>query len=419
MLLFYDGQCSLCRTLAQRIHFESDKEVGIHPLSSSKAQKVLDTHYPEGWEHDFYVVDDNWCRKGARALPRLTKAVGFGTMMSMLAEYGRTKLAPKAQTCVSNGNGQADASKRNFLKAAALAPVMLGLSKMSRHDLTDHPMEGFQIHVAEVEDLGAGEFRVDTYACPQCQRSAEPMRDVPQGASAHLIERETLADGVLREMVTTGQSAPRFVSQKIRYEKQIPSNGSVRKQVVQVHGGMVDHPEFQLAVNLGQGGAIGLAGMARHHLPLPVLDQVVLKTTGTDARTHLRALQEGVRGLLGLHEENGLTSLAAVYRQVLAALEVLPARFDDGVLQEILPSRNQLVLTSMPEMLRFAGMPATVRDFQMATASQVVVDEEPCDCSCSCSACCGCGCTLGICVGPLPCDCDCCLGCGCGCGCCV
>lgn len=418
MLLLYDGHCSVCRTLAQKIHFESDKDVDIRSLSSADAHEALEPHYPDGWDHDFYVIDNGSCRKGVRALPKLTKKVGLGTMTSLMAEYGRARLAPKASTCAQE-NGHADASKRNFLKAAALAPVMLGLSKMSRHDLTDTPTDGFQVHVAEVEDLGNGELRVDTYACSQCRKTPSNLKDVPEGASASLIERETLADDTLGELATVGGAAPRYAIQKVRYEKRTPVNGSLQTRVIQVHGGMVEHPEFQLSVSLGQGGTVGLAGMARHHLPVPVLDQVVLKSTGTDAATHLKALQEGVRGLVQLHERKGSKALVQVYRQVLATLEALPNRYDDTVLQEILPTQNQFVLTSMPEMLRFVGLPGNVKDFQIASSNQEVAVDSACDCSCSCSACCGCGCTAGICVGPLPCDCDCCLGCGCGCGCCV
>ena len=75
MLLLYDAKCPVCRNLAQRIHFVTEKKVEIRSLSTPEAHTVLEKFYPEGWPHDFYVVENGSCKRGVRALPKLLKSV--------------------------------------------------------------------------------------------------------------------------------------------------------------------------------------------------------------------------------------------------------------------------------------------------------------------------------------------------------
>lgn len=409
MLLLYDGKCTVCRNLAQKIHFMSEREVEIRALSTPEAQQVLDDHYPDGWEHDFYVVDDGTARRGARALTRLTGALGVKNMTSVLAEFGYMKLAPKAQASCSG----VERSKRNALKVAALSPLLLGFSKLR----TDGPFTGddgvgFSVNVAEVDKLGYGEFRARAYNCPECVGQPKAMQGLSQGAEAHMIEDRMLSDRPFPALAARGDT-PTLKVKRVKFEKTTPQNGSLVRSVRSGYTSLFDHPRYGMALNFGRRDDVtSLAGMVHHDLPYTEVDWVVFKTDIDDAASHFRAYAEGLRSLAGLHRRKGQTDMAALYRQMAEALGTLAEPFTDIVGEPLLTNTNELLVTSMPEALRFVSLPAGLKaDAAVAAAG--------CDCSCSCNVCCACGCGIGICITNIPCFCDCCISCGCGCGCCL
>jgi hypothetical protein len=104
--------------------------------------------------------------------------------------------------------------------------------------------------------------------------------------------------------------------------------------------------------------------------------------------------------------------MAVLYRQVAESLGAIAGPFTDAIGEPLLTNTNELLVTSMPEALRFVNLPAHLKSTQVQAAAG-------CDCSCSCNVCCGCGCGIGICFTNIPCFCDCCISCGCGCGCCL
>lgn len=141
--------------------------------------------------------------------------------------------------------------------------------------------------------------------------------------------------------------------------------------------------------------------MIQHDLPLPALDGVVFKTLAADAASHFAAYAEGVRALAELYTDKGRTPLAQLYRQIGEGLAAIGAPFTDAVGEPLVTNTNELLITSMPEALRFARLPKELNVSQEAAAG--------CDCSCDCNLCCGCGCSLGICLTEIPCFCDCCV----------
>ena len=412
MLLFYDSKCSICRTLAYKLHFLTGKNLEIQSLYSPEAEETLSRYYPNGWEHDFYIVHNDSCRKGLRALPSLMRSVGFKRMASLASEYGSYKLAP---TTCSHANGEGLVHpKRNFLKLAAMTPLLYGFSRVRLENPLDSekPVEGFGIHVAEVEKVGPDEFQVRAYRCAKCHRPPVPEKGLPPGAAKRLLDRTTLAEDSIDGFSTKAQGLANFRIQRIEYERDLPKNGTLVTERRLIRSAMLDHPLYNLSVNISESGERMLAGMARHDLPIPMLDYVIFRpAVEEDAATHLAAYEAGLLELAKLHRREERKALAHTYAEMAKGFSELAQRFDNGKAELLWPAENEIIVTSMPELLRFVQRPDHLQK-QEAVAG--------CDCSCSCAACCGCGCSLGICVEPFsPCGCDCCLACGCGCGCCL
>lgn len=416
MLLVYDSKCGICRNLAQKVHAMSDQRIEIQPLSSPEAHRVLSKFYPDGWAHDFYVVRNDKCRKGIMALPRLMKDVGVRNMASLMAEYGSLRFKANA---AANGNGNgAQRSKRDLLKFAALSPLMLAFSKPERSGAgsEDSQPGRLKIHVAEVERLGAGQFKVRAYRCDDCLKQPEKMTGVPQGSAAHPIENKMLTEGPVSGLeLLKGQSAS-YKIKRVRYERESVRNGSVSRDMKTIHSSMLEHSRYNLVLSFGEGFRTTAAGMAQHDLPIPALDYVIMKgDPAADAVEHFAAYAAGVRELARLHEREGRGELARVYRDMARGLGISGERFEKQVGRSILPGRNEFVITSMPEVMKFVQKPAHLKVTQ-----EDDVTEAACTCECSCGVCCGCGCSLGFCLEPVsPCGCDCCIACGCGCGCCL
>jgi hypothetical protein len=408
-LLLYDSKCSLCRSLAYKIHFFAENGVQIVPLSSPEAHEVLNRFYPDGWPHDFYVVQNDTCRRGVRALPALFGLLGPRRTAAIMAEYGYLQLSKaKPQTC-GNAALEGIPSKRNFLKLAALSPLLYGFSRFRGEDPIESPrgglIKGFQVNVAEVERNG-DKFSVRAYECDNCKRrEAFKGRKVMTGMSAHLIENATLREQAVPHLAVNGSAVPHLKVKRVETETQSSSGASKRQTV---YAGLLDHPSYGLSVSAGDTQKSSVAAMARHDVPLPVLDFVIFRTEGDDSDGYFAAYARGVEELERLHAGQGRREMVQAYREIRKGLLSLQGPFRDAVGGSLLPTRNELLLTSMPEALKFYRSPVRAN-----------AEAGPCDCSCSCATCCGCGCTLGVCISPLPCDCDCCIGCGCGCGCCA
>jgi hypothetical protein len=410
MLLLYDAKCSLCRTLAQKIHFVTEKKVEILSLSAPKAATVLEKFYPEGWPHDFYVVENGSCRRGVRALPKLLRSVGVKHMAGILSEFGQYKLSPRS--CAQGNGDTAQISKRNMLKLAALSPLLYGFSKVKGEDPFEKPLDGFLVNVAEVEKHGVDEFRAHAYRCENCQRIPKKLAGAAPRSQMHMIEDSVLAEDAVQRLATKAGGAS-FKVKRIQFARETEGNGKTSRVVRSLHTALLDHPRFGISMNFGQSEVTSLAAMATHDLPATVLDWVVFRTEAEDASAHFAAYAEGVRALAQLHDRKGRTELSDVYLQIAEGFAEMPARFEKVVGSNLAPLRNELIITSMPEALRFVQFPPDLKraDLKAAAAG--------CDCSCSCNACCACGCGLGICLTPFPCFCDCCISCGCGCGCCL
>lgn len=167
MLLIYDHKCSICRKLAYNIYINSNKAINIQALSNPDTADILGRFYPDGWPHDFYIVDGDTCRRGVRGLIKLYKSVGPKQTLGILSEYASFKLRPKyAQV--------PQASRRNMLRSMALAPLAAGFSKFALAEpATSTPDGAFRINIARTQPGGGSNgWSASASKCDECIRSS-------------------------------------------------------------------------------------------------------------------------------------------------------------------------------------------------------------------------------------------------------
>src|SRR6266571_4230550 len=418
MLLLYDHKCTFCRNLAYKIHLSTAKTVDIRALSDPEAARILEKFYPEGWSHDFYIVENGACRKGLRALPKLLKTLGPARFGSALAEYLTFKLSQTSCELRHDGHG-VQVSKRNLLKYAAMTPVLYGAAKLPK---LEEPFRespgGILVHIAEVDPRGSRDYAARAYRCDQCLRPTSHYGVAPAGSKTRTLEESVLREATVRSssLNGSGTASPRVRQSVIESERSV--DGQVLRRTMTMHNGLLDDPRYNVSINVGYGPvttaartaqAASLAGMIGYDLPVPVADFVVYHgAEGEDVARHLNAYVAGIRELSRLHAEEGRTELARLYGQIESGVGLVASAFDEAVPERRVPIKNKLTISPMPEVLRYVELPSNL---------DVRVQGCTCSCSCCCGCCCGCGCgcALGFCLPPGICTC--CCGCVCGCGC--
>ena len=419
MLLLYDHKCNLCRNLAYKIHITTEKKVEIKALSDPEAVEVLKKFYPDGWSHDFYVVENGVCRKGMRGLTKLMKSLGVRGMAGLLSEYSAFKIAKSAHAATANGH---QPSRRTMMKYAALAPVVTGLSKLSLADPFKSAAGDFSVHIAQVsEGNGEGDWVSNAWRCEQC------LAATPKFGQGNLDTKQSSVDTVL-----TDTSAPLLfdghASANIKVIKKVLTTDTVKDgvplhRVMDIYSVLLDHPRFTIAFNIGngpvtsptRGAEVGtsVAVMINHDLPVPNIDFIAIENNDYvyNCAKYPDAFRSGIQALANLHGKGGSNALHRVYKGIADSMDLMKAEVAKAVPVTLLPIHSKVVITSLPELMKFTSIPSTV-NFGAALVG--------CDCSlsccCGCGACLGCGCTLGLCLPPPLCFCSACLGCGCGCG---
>lgn len=178
----------------------------------------------------------------------------------------------------------------------------------------------------------------------------------------------------------------------------------------------LEHSRYWIAINVGKGPvktdqgvitATTVAVMIGHDLPLPIIDFVMTEDAQSEAMSsYFDSYRSGLQALRSLHLQNGSTALAALYQGIDGGLALLKSQWQEVVPEDPIPVYSKLVVTSMPEQMKFVQMPASV-------------GASPAGCGCSVNCCCGYGCCLACGCG-LVCTCDCgpCCEPACGCGAC-
>jgi hypothetical protein len=232
-----------------------------------------------------------------------------------------------------------------------------------------------------------------------------------------------------------------FVLRRTSLQGERLRDGVAEAGSLDFYGLGVDHGRYNISLNIGSrtNGAHGedraataLAGMIRHDTAVPLIDFIVFAgDEQADAAIHLAGHLEGVRALRRFHADANRRRIANLYAEFEAGFATALEIFNRHVTEHLIPVQSKIVVTSMPELLKFVDLRSEIAGLRNRipasdTFAPLVMNSEPlqegpCDCNCSCDICCGCGCGCGAgtCGLGCGCSCGCCAECSCGCGCCL
>lgn len=449
-IVVYDAKCGSCSQLARKIQFSSRGRLEIGALSDPKVTALLSQHYPKGWDHSFYLVSQEFARKGARLIPGLLRAVGFRKFMLLAAEY--VTLARTMQQCRRRALGEAqrgadvtgesvplplltpqDPRRRSFLKAAALSPLVIPAARLPR--IADPLQENsavFLVNVAEVSPNGSG-FSVRAWECQEClvrdgqQKLAQAIGDRP-AAQVLSENRVTLLDRPVPIPAPAGFATPSLRIDRVEREVEAKdASGTTFRGSMTSDSVLFEQGRYHLSLNMGRGRvsdgtdateSVSMAGMVGHDVALPVVDFVVSHGKGEDNPSRfLSAYQAGVQELGRMHARANREPLSTLYSEIGNGLATIASTIGT-VGRAGAPAQNQLVLTQTVDMLRFVTLPPGVQPGpRRGDGISIMSCSCSCGCCCGCCSACGCGCSLGFCFPPGICTCCCGTNCGCGCGC--
>lgn len=417
MLLLYDHKCNLCRDLAYKIHINTRKEVAIKSLSDPETLEILHRFYPAGWSHDFYVIDEDVCAKGVRALTKLLRPLGARGMIELLSEYSAFKLSRKTTARQRNGH---QASRRKMLKYAALAPVISGLSKLSLADPYTSTSEDFRVHIARVTANGSTGWNTECWRCEECIQSTPTFKqgrmDVKQSGRITVLKDTSSAfvssAGVANLKIIKTDLTAEVFRDKVPVERDMT-----------IYAAILDHSRFKISFNVGNGPvktttgdldkATTVSALITHDLPIANVDVIGFESSyQLNATYYPEAYTEGIKSLAGLHQKNGSNSLSRLYGEIAASMSIVKSELSNVVPDDFVPIHSKGIITSLPQLMKFVDVPSSLVHFGNTI-------QGGCDagCKCNCSACCGCGCGFGLelCTDGDPCGCGCCIGCACDC----
>lgn len=452
MLLIYDSTCSLCKSLAFKVHLLTSGDVGITALATAEAQATLDEYYPGGWDWDFYVVDKGRPFKGLRGLPRLLPRIGIRNLMGLLKEYGTYKKNPSL--C---GSHRLVPSRRAALKATVLAPMYLAFAKLpaEAHAAPVLAMSGDSGLLINVAEILNGEARA--YECKECVRGSRPPQRSSGTATRTSVEQLS-TESLLESSFVVGRTgdAATYGLRRSEFALRGPGQEASSEFLVQAstYSAWLIHPRFDISIGCAQDTRATMGGMIRHDVPSAVLDYVIVRDDQIPFHRFVHGYADGIKALGALHARQGRTALAELYEDIAEGVSRLARSCEEAISEQLFPVNNQLILTSMSELLAFASLPpelAVIADSRAdrkrpqsaansrnvalsgeavaggaaGVTSSATQDFDPefttnsCGwgCCCGCGMCVGCGCGIGICAPPAPCTCSACPAvCGCGCG---
>lgn len=304
-----------------------------------------------------------------------------------------------------------DWERRTFLgRALGALGGWIALTVPPESPLFKNPSEygapgDFHVNISEIKRIKHGWYIAKAWQCKECLRATIHGESSRPQSEVHLIREE-----ILRNEVHQDGEVPSFQIKRLTLQIKSGQNGKLNEMTI--YSLALHHPQYHIGINIGQHQVNTLAGMIGHRLPAPVVDIMIYRMDGVDLVEHLEAYITGIRELRNLHAGNNRAELAQLYKQIEEGLAITLMKTRETIREQIPLARNQLILTSMPESLKFVQLPSDLLPPRVQGCGC------SCNCCCGCGLCCGCGCTLGLCAPPGICGCGCCSGCGCGCGCC-
>lgn len=428
-MLLYDAKCGLCKSLALEVRSYARKPIELVALSDPEASRILSEFYPDGWSHDFYVVEDGTCRKGARALPKLARIVGARRFASLVGDYATYKR--HSEECgqgadhepnVDHGNHEnpTGVSRRSFTSmmgagAFSLAAPLSRLTSNDERPFGNNPPKDLSVHVAEVTPDGNGGFGVSLQRRPDLVLSEKPTTDVSaedrkdNNRTVHAREKSTLAEGALN----SGASFQiRKVVNEVEFENPDPKSqtamraqgGDDHSAQLTTYGVASDHQRFTASIHAGRGPVISAAGeptemttmtgTIEHDIAQPVIDFVWVDAEDLTLSAHVDAYAIGVGALRQFYSDHRNADLTSLYDDIEGRLQELQENIDASIdEQQLVPASNQIAISGLPGFQQFAKPPEE---------SQPIV-QNGLTCSWGCALdtwCCGIGPGCGICESP-------------------
>ena len=426
------------------------------PLMAAEGKAVLDELYPTGWKWDFYLVSGGRSRRGMWALPGLTRVLGVRNVLSLMRDYAvsyvRAGSSPRCGVAAVNPE-----SRRAAIKAALLLPFFTGLSRLPISTRPSAPSRGGSklVHIARISNSAS----IDVEQCDACvEQEISPGIALPKEASApptptpvvkrsfEQRSREPLLDRTAA--LFPSEDPVRIVLERVSYELvRHDATGPVSEADLSLFSGGVVDPAFNLSLTVADDGATSIGGICRHNVPGFTIDYLVWTGPAASSGTIAAGYGAALRRLATVHSGAGRVDLGTSYERMAAALTQLSAHLDELVPVAFAPLRNELIVTSMPDLMRSVSLPDDLpipRRPQAGTQSTLaalppsgeddviggpyVAPEPPrgtdfacsfgCSCDCFASACLSCGCGFQFCVPAVPiCSCGTCFsvfGCSCG-----
>lgn len=448
--LLYDAKCQICRNLALKVQTHARKPLSIVALSDPEASRMLEKFYPDGWDHNFYLLENGSCHKGIAAVPKLVRKLGAKKFGSLFAEYASFRIARK--TCDvkakdhdhgSNGNGhhQDVPTRRRVLAYAAAAPL-LALSKVPKlsdpFDLGNpgpQKLPDLAVNLAVVWRDGSGHVHTRVQSLNHAVRSESGF--TKKSTNSKIVGRD---QKVLEQSPDFGHDSPVGTQAKgpqfaLRFSH-MDVDAEGEKRFMDTWGYAADHGRYSVTLNLGNSTvgtprgtevAATMSGMIRHDMALPLVD-VVAYLGVEDALTQMQGYVAGVRALRDFHAQAGRSRVAELYASVEESVASAVEVYRRNVAEPLSPVKSKLVISSMPELMQFVDVKSELARIRQEIMSSRIAPNAAgdlsadataggCDCSCSCDCCCGCGCGCGCGFCGCMCICECCCSCGCSCGC--
>lgn len=458
-ILLYDAKCELCKGLALEVRSFARKPIELVALSDPEANRILSEFYPEGWSHDFYVVGNGTCRKGARALPKLARIVGVRRFASLVGDYATYKRhsgecgqesehdhEQERNVDHEDHENNIDVSRRSFTSmmgagAFSLAAPLSKLTSENKRPFGNKPPKDLNVHVATVRPDGQGGFETDVERSQELVRKkAWQDEDEDEGTNKQPVDMETVSETELRDTATfqlertVNSITPINVNEEER--EAIQASGADTDDIgrATAYSLMSERSRYDLSLNLGRGPFVTpdgptvgttMSGQINHDVAQSVVDFVKFESGGPeDLATHLDGYAAGFQALQVFHSKRDNAKMAGVYEDISAGLLEIKPEVVASVDEQVAPVQNIIGVSSVPYWTRYVESPTTYSSGAYQTEK---IHGYACGCPqcCAVGCCigCKCGCGIGICVciPPWFCGCCCCAvscGGGCSCACC-
>lgn len=451
-VLLYDAMCGMCRTLAYKFRESAKEDVEIVALSSPKAEQILGEFYPNGWEHDYYLVSDGTCRKGIRALPHVGKIAGVRNSGALIKEYASHTLQSsqcdecdqdhdhsEQQSGADNGSIGSAVSRRTFagMLSAAAVPLspLSGLASATDDQQYPRPPADLRVRVATVTQDGNDGFETTIQSRPDLIRSQHALKgkssssEEDSGSSQASSETTTLSEGSLASgdpvQVQKMESAIQLPDPDPKMRTAMEKAGDRQLVRTTSYHGFVDHERYGLNVHTGRGPAVTedegptvattMAGIIEHDVAQPIIDYIVVDIDDVQVATHTRAYVEASEALAQFYAGNDNMQMGTLYKEIANGMREVQDEFEGNVTdQQFVPSSSYVAISGLPQFEGFAELP------EEGQSDEVTGYACSLSCGCNFKTCCSCGVGCGLCL-PSPCKaCGCCVaGCACSVSCCV